>query len=136
MKEHQFVGYSVAENDHEYSFKVWNFKDKQASMDLSVWGYNYLYWEGLTFNELPRKRNGGLSTERFFGLVSKSSFCVLELKETGFPKYIFILLLGRPVSFDPNTQKLTFRNQSKNHPVQFMVWVTEMSFFSQKRCFV
>ena len=64
---------------------------------------------------------------------------MLELKETGFPKYIFIVLLGRPVSFDPNTQKLNSRNQSKNHPVlysvQFMVWVAEMSFFFTKEEF-
>ena len=40
----------------------------------------------------------------FFLLVSKCSFCVLELRETGFPQYIFIVLLGRPVSFKPNTQ--------------------------------
>ena len=46
------------------------------------------------------------------GLV-KSSFCVLELKETGFPQYISMVLLGGLVSCNPNTQKLTLKETNK-----------------------
>ena len=47
--------------------------------------------------------SSNLNNRGIFLLVSKSSFCLLELKETLFPQYIFIVLLGKPVSFIPNT---------------------------------
>ena len=43
---------------------------------------------------------------------------MLGLKETGLAQYISILLLAGLVSFNPNMRELTFRDQSKNYPVQ------------------
>ena len=37
-----------------------------------------------------------------------------RLKEAGLAQYISIVLLARLVSFNPNTRKLTFRDQSKS----------------------
>ena len=51
-------------------------------------------------------------------MISKSSFCLLELGETGLPKYIFKVLLGRPASFNLNMQKLFFRYQSKKNSIK------------------